>query len=104
MGPSRSRAWLRRAAGAAYHSSSVFRILFAVFGDLRLVAVPDGEQHLLRVVEVAALLAVIFEDPRLDDRVDRAALFAESAEDALGKVDIVTGRPARAVRALLGLD
>jgi hypothetical protein len=34
---------------------------------------------------------------RLDDRIDRAAFFAEAAEDALGQVDVV-GVAARAVR------
>ena len=76
----------------------------AVGGDLRLVAVADREQHLLGVDQVAAPLAVVLEDARLDDRVDRAALLAEAAEDALGEVDVVARGAARAVVALLGLD
>src|SRR4029079_8690128 len=63
-----------------------------------------GGRNSLRVVEIAALLAVVLEEPRLDDRVDRAALLAESAEDAFGEVDVVARRAASAVRALLGLE
>src|SRR5689334_23752451 len=84
--------------------SSVLGVLRPVRGDLRLVAVADGEQHLLRVIQVAAALAVVLEDPRLDDRVDRTAFLAEPAEDALGEVDVVARRAPRAVGALLGLD
>jgi hypothetical protein len=75
-----------------------------VGGDLRLVAVAHREQHLLGVVEVAALLAVVLEHARLDDGVHRAGLLAEAAEDALGQVDVVARRAARAVVALLRLD
>src|SRR5262245_9142474 len=73
-------------------------------GDLGLVAVAHGQQHVLGEVQVAALFAVVFEDVGLDDRVDRAALLAEAAEDALGQVDVVAGRAAGAVGALLALD
>src|SRR5207248_6714790 len=72
--------------------------------DLLLVAVADGEQHRLGVVKIAALLAVVLEDARLDDRIDRAGLLAEAAEDALGEVDVVARGAARAVLALLRLD
>jgi hypothetical protein len=41
---------------------------------------------------------------RLDDRIDRAALFAETAEDALGQVDVVARRAAGVVRARFRLD
>jgi hypothetical protein len=68
------------------------------------VAVADGEQHVLGEIEVAALLAVVVEDVRLDDRIDRAALLAEAAEDALGEVDVVACRAARAVVADVALD
>src|SRR5215510_6652332 len=50
------------------------------------------------------LRAVVFQDVRLDDRVDRAALLAEAAEDALGQVDVVARRAAGAVGALVALD
>ena len=72
-----------------------------VGADLVFVAVADGQQHLLGVVQVAALLAVVLEDVRLDDRIDRAGFFAEAAEDALGQVDVVARGAARAVVALL---
>src|SRR6266480_2573599 len=76
MAPSRMPARLRRAAGAVFVDSSITRIFCAVGCNLRLVPVAHGEQHLLRVNEIAAFFAVIFEDSRLDDRVDRAALLA----------------------------
>src|SRR5439155_23986959 len=85
-------------------SSSILRVLGAVGGDLRFVTVAHGEQHLLGIDQIAALLAVVLEDPRLDDRVDRAALLAEAAEDALREVDVVARRPSGAVIALLGLN
>src|SRR5829696_5111259 len=53
-----------------------------VAGDALLVAVAHREQHGLGVVEIPPLLAVVLEDARLDDRVHRAGLFAETAEDA----------------------
>jgi hypothetical protein len=65
--------------------SAVFRVEFAVFGDLRFVAVTVGQQHRLGVVEVATRFPVVLVDPCLDDRVDRAGLFAETAKDALGQ-------------------
>src|SRR5881394_341050 len=104
MDPSRMTARLRRAAGAVFVDSSITRVFCAVGCNLRLVPVAHGEQHLLRVNEIAAFFAVIFEDSRLDDRVDRAALLAETAEDAFGEVDVVAGRPPRTVLAFLGLD
>ena len=73
-------------------------------GDFLLVAVADREQHVLREVQVAALLAVVLEDVRLDDRIDRAALLAEAAEDALGQVDVVARRAARAVVAHVAIS
>src|SRR5450759_2332966 len=85
-------------------SSSVRRVAGAVAGDFGLVAVPHREQHLLGVVQVAALLAVVLEDARLDDRIDRAGFFAEAAEDALVQVDVVARGPARAIGPLLRLD
>src|SRR5678816_2740664 len=84
--------------------SSVFGVFLTVCGDLRLVAVAHREQHFLRVVEVAAPLAVIFEDSRLDDRIHRTAFLAEAAEDAFRQVDVVARRAARAVLALLRFD
>src|SRR4030095_13688958 len=104
MDPSRVPARLRRGAGAVFGFSSVFRVLLAIGSDLRLVAVADGQQHFLRVIEIAALLPVVLENSGLDDRVHRAALLAEAAEDALGEVDVVAGGAARPVSALLGLD
>src|SRR6185369_14124525 len=69
----RGRALRALASPRSLARSSVLRVLSPVSGDLRLVAVADRQQHFLRVVEIAALLAVVFENPRLDDRIDRAA-------------------------------
>src|SRR5690349_13472449 len=73
-------------------------------GYLLLVAVADREQHRLGVVKVAALLPVVLEHARLDDGVDRAGLFTEAAENALGEIDVVARRAPRAIGALLALD
>src|SRR5690349_17547400 len=85
-------------------ASTIPRVGGAVGGDLLLVSIADREQHFLGVDEVAATLAVVLERARLDDRVDRARLFAESAEDALREVDVVARRPPRAVGADIGFD
>src|SRR6266508_4376992 len=84
--------------------SAVGGVRGAVLGDLLLVAVAHCEQHFLGVVQVAAFLPVILEDARLDDRIHGAGLLAQSAEDALGEIDVVARGAAGAVRALLGLD
>src|SRR5438309_1949533 len=94
----------QKTAASNMARSAVGGVRGAVAGDLLLVAVAYGEQHFLGVVEVAALLAVVLEDARLDDRVHRAGLLAQAAEDALGEVDVVARGAARAVGALLGLD
>src|SRR5712692_10579314 len=94
----------QKTAASNMARSAVGGVRGAVAGDLLLVAVAHREQHFLGVVEVAALLAVVLEDARLDDRVHRAGLLAQAAEDALGEVDVVARGAARAVGALLGLD
>src|SRR6266852_8800687 len=94
----------QKTAGSNIARSAVGRVRGAVAGDLLLVPVADREQHFLGVVEVPALLPVVFEDARLDDRIHGAGLLAQPAEDAFGEIDIVTRGAARAVGALLGLD
>src|SRR5438105_15177696 len=47
---------------------------------------------------------MVFEDARLDDRIDGTALLAHAAENAFGEIDVVSRRPARAVGALLRFD
>src|SRR4051794_12748878 len=84
--------------------SAVLGVELAGVRDLFFVAVADGEQHRLGVVEIAPLLAVVFERTRLHDGIDRAALLAKAAEDALREVDVVACGAPRAVGALLGLD
>src|SRR5258706_6736675 len=99
-GRRRRRRWLRTWSA----QSAIRGVGRAVLRDLLFVAVAYREQHRLGVVQVAALLAVVLEDPRLDDRVHRAGFLAEAAEDALREVDVVARRAARAVGARLGLD
>src|SRR6185503_17673770 len=79
-------------------------VLGPVAGDALLVAVTHREQHGLGVVQIPPLLAVVLDDARLDDRVDRAGLLAEAAEDALHQVDVVARGAARAVLPLLAFD
>ncbi|EOC20741.1 hypothetical protein NM3147_0264 [Neisseria meningitidis NM3147] len=50
-------------------------------------------------MQVAFFLAVVFKNMRFHNRIGRAGLFAETAEDALGQVDIVTLGAAGAVFA-----
>src|SRR5512145_719337 len=79
-------------------------VLSPVAGYLLLVALAHRQQHGLGVIEVPPLLAVVLEDARLDDRVDRARLLAEAAENAFRKIDVVARGAARAVGPLLRLD
>src|SRR5690242_9466918 len=83
---------------------AVAGVAFPVAGDLLLVAVADGKQHRLGVVQVSPLLAVVLEHSRLDDRVHGTGLLAEAAEDAFREVDVVARGAPRAVGALLALD
>src|SRR5690349_2339295 len=84
--------------------SAEARVGRAVGGDLRLVLVAEREEHRLRVEEVAARFAVVLDEARLHDGIDRAALLAHAAEDAFHEVDVVAGGAPRAVVALLALD
>src|SRR5258705_6507843 len=84
--------------------SPILGVFRPIGGNLRFIRVADREQHLLRVVKVAAALAMIFEDARLDDRIDGTALLAHAAENAFGEIDVVSSRPARTIGALLRLD
>src|SRR6187551_1928772 len=83
---------------------AVARVCCPVLRDLFLIPISDREQHLLGIDEVATLLAVIFQNAGLDNRVDGAGFLAESAEYALRKVDIISRGTARAVLALLGFN
>src|SRR5579885_1054496 len=82
----------------------VHRVAGAIGGDLRLEHLAHPEQFLLGHDQVAALLAVILVKAGLHDRVHRAGLLAEAAEDALGEIDVVARGAAGAVGALPGLD
>src|SRR5215470_2013668 len=84
--------------------SAVSRIFRPVFRDLLLVAIAHRQQHLLGVQQIATPLAVVLENARFDYGVHRAGLLTETAEDALGEVDVVAGGTTRAVGALLRVD
>src|SRR5574340_879367 len=85
-------------------ASAILRVGCAVPRDLFFVPVADGEQHGLGVDEVAALLAVVLENARFDDGIDRAGFLAEPAEDALGEVDVIARGAASAIDALFRFD
>ena len=87
--------------GSAQRYLASAALVAAIIG---LVAVADGQQHVLGEVQVAALFAVVLQDRGLDDRIHRAAFLAEAAEDALRQVDVVAGRAAGAVGALVRFD
>lgn len=61
-------------------------------------------QRTLVVEELLPRLGGVLGVGRLDNGVDGARLLAEATVDALGHVDIVAGRPAGAIGALLSLD
>src|SRR5262245_60850929 len=76
----------------------------ATLGDFGLEPVADCQQLRLGDDVLAALFEVVFVDVRLHDRIDRARLFAEAAEDALEQVDVVARGAAGAVGALFRID
>src|SRR5690606_10023305 len=84
--------------------SSECRILRARRGDFGLEPVADGQELRLGHDVLAATFEVVLVHARFDDRVDRAALLAEAAEDALEQIDVVASRAARAVLARRGVD
>lgn len=55
-------------------------------------------------MQVAFFLAVVFKNMGFHNRIGRAGLFAETAEDALGQVDVVTLGAAGAVFAFFRFD
>jgi hypothetical protein len=73
-------------------------------GQLRLPLVAVREQLLLVVQQLLPRLGGVLGVGALDNGVHGARLLAEAAVDALGHVDVVAGRAAGAVGALLGLD
>src|SRR5690606_20858933 len=73
-------------------------------GNLGLVAVANGQQHVLGEVQVAPLLPVIFMDMGFHDAVHRTAFLTEPTEDALSEIDVVTRGAAGAVLAFSRFD
>mmetsp|Transcript_35132 Transcript_35132/g.56716 ORF Transcript_35132/g.56716 Transcript_35132/m.56716 type:complete len:233 (-) Transcript_35132:122-820(-) len=75
-----------------------------VGSDLRLPSVPIGQQLLLVVQKLFVRLCGVLKVGSLHDRIDRARLLAEAAEDALSHIDIVACCTAAAVCARLCLN
>ena len=73
-------------------------------GQLGLPLVAILDELLLVVEKLLVKEGRVFEVGALDDGVDRAGLLAEATEDALGHVDVVLGRTARAIRSRLTLN
>src|SRR6266478_1999499 len=90
--------------GKRSHPSTIGRIGCARRRDLLFIAVADRKQHFLRVDQIAPPLPVILQDVRFHDRVDRTAFLAESAENALGQIDVIARRAPRAVGSLFRFD
>ena len=75
--------------------SAVSCIGFAVLRDLFLRSIADSEQHRLGKDRFVPLRHVVLEVTGEHDRVDPAGLLAESAVDALERIDVVPRRPPR---------
>jgi hypothetical protein len=86
------------------YSLPVRRIGAGDRGQLRLPLVAVRQQLLLVVQQLLPRLGGVLGVGALDNGVHGARLLAEAAVDALGHVDVVAGRAAGAVGALLGLD
>src|SRR5690606_16224684 len=85
-------------------ASTVRGIGSTACSDFGLVAVANGQQHVLGEIQVAPLFAVVFVDMSFHDGIHWTAFFAETAEDALGEVDVVARSAAGAVLTLRRLD
>ena len=83
---------------------SVGRVVGQLLGNFAFPAVAIGHKFFLVVHQLFAGLGRIFEVRPFDDGVDRAGLFAKTAVDAFGHVDVIAGRAPAAIGALFGLD
>ena len=83
---------------------SVQVVSFNVSSNLSLPLVSIVQQLLLVVEQLLVGLGGELEVGPLHDGVNRAGLLAEATEDALGHVDVVLGRTARAIRSRLTLN
>ena len=63
--------------------------MFAILGNLRLVPVTVGQQHLLRIVKITPSFTVVLEDTRFNNRIHGAGFLAETTENTFGQVDVV---------------
>src|SRR5690606_1025321 len=82
----------------------VCRVGGATLCDFRFEAVAQRQQLRLGDDVPASVLERVFVDVGLDDRVHRARLLAEAAENALEQVDFVARGAPRVVLALFGID
>src|SRR3989344_7265653 len=87
-----------------YKGSAIRRVLRAVRGNLSFQTVAKRQQLLLGDNLLTAVFLVELEDPRQNDGIHRAGLFAEPAVDALEQIDIVARGASCAVRALFRFD
>lgn len=74
-----------------------------VSGDRNFPLVAVGQQLFLIVQELLVGLGGELEVGSLDDGVHRAGLLAESAVDALGHVNVVSGGPSTSILSCLSL-
>src|SRR5512135_1166807 len=82
----------------------VLGIVSAIQCDLHFVSFTVRQQHGLGVIQVTALLAVVFIDACFDDGIHRTGFFAETAKNAFGQVDVVLRGAARTVCTLRHFD
>ena len=73
-------------------------------GQFRLPFVSIRQQFLLVIQQLLARFRRILRIRALDNRIDGAALLAESTVDALCHIDIIPSRPSRTVFSLLGFN
>ncbi len=78
-------------------SSPVDSVCRLVDRDHGFVLVANTQQLLLCHDVVTPLLHVVFENPRLDNRIHGAWLFAETAVDTLVQIDVLARRASRTV-------
>ena len=75
-------------------ASAVLGVCCLGGSNFAFIAIAHGQQHVFSEIQVATLFTVVLKNMRFDNGIDRATLFAETSENALGQVDVITGRPA----------
>src|ERR1700704_6184285 len=107
--PNRRSVAARSAPGRIPHlasclCSTIRRVGGFVGCDHGFVALAHGEQLVLAHDVFPAMLHVVLVDPSEHDGIHRTGFLAETAVDALEKVDVVAARPARTIRRDFGVD